>query len=340
VYPEIGPMTELGAILTLLERHRDQPAVLATLVAVEGSSYRRPGARLLLLADGTRTGSISGGCLEDDVVLRAQHVLHSGRTETATYDTTGENDVVWGVGLGCRGVIRLFFEPIPVARPRWVAVLAENLRQRRSTELVVVSAGAPTAVRGTQLAADLTVSPAVGGDFREVIAPPPSLTLCGAGDDARPLVRLAKEVGWHVTVLDSRPAYATTARFAEADAVVVGSAEQLAARLAPGEESFVVVMTHRYAEDLRLLPVLLARPLAYVGVLGPRKRTDRLLAQLRSDGAPLAAAAVEQLHAPVGLDLGGTTPESVALSILAEVQCRLTGRVPIHLKDRAAPIHG
>jgi xanthine/CO dehydrogenase XdhC/CoxF family maturation factor len=334
-------MSEISAILTALADAPHESAALATLVRVEGSSYRRPGARLLLLSSGMRIGSISGGCLEDDILLRAQQVLKSGQPDVVVYDTTNENDIVWGVGLGCQGVVRVFLEKIPVSRPRWMSVLAKNLAARRVTSLSVIHGGTdPAALQGTHLAEEVSSSPAAAIAFKEVIQPPPALFLFGAGDDARPLVRLATEVGWSVTVVDSRAAYATAARFPEADAIVVTPAEQLAGAVALDADSLAVLMTHRYAEDLKLLRGLLARKINYLGVLGPRKRTDRLLAELKTEGFVPAPEMLERLCAPVGLDLGSTTPETVALSILAEIQCRLTGRTPIHLRDRAAPIHG
>ena len=330
-------MQEIARILSALAAAPGEPAALATLVQIEGSSYRRCGARLLVLSGGMRVGSISGGCLEEDIVLCAQRVLASGKAETAVYDTTSENDLVWGVGLGCQGVVRVLIEPVPTVRPRWIQELGANLRSRRATALAVVHLG--DRALGTGLAGEVPAGLKSTEVFREIISAPPALAIFGAGDDARPLVRLAKELGWHVTVIDTRPAYATAARFAEADAVVLAPATDAARQLAPDDSGFAVVMTHRYAEDLQLLRALLPQPLAYLGLLGPRKRTERLLAQLRAEGLVPDTAMLAKLHAPVGLDLGGSTPETVALAILAEMQCRLTGRNPIHLRDRAAPIH-
>jgi xanthine/CO dehydrogenase XdhC/CoxF family maturation factor len=330
-------MTEIARILAALAAAPGQAAALSTLVQVEGSSYRRPGARLLLCADGTRLGSISGGCLEDDIVLRAQRVLESGRPELATYDTTAENDLVWGVGLGCQGVVLVFIERLPSIRPRWVGVLAENLRARRTTRLAVVHGGENPP--GTGLAGDSAAAPGAAV-FRETISAPPAVLILGAGDDAQPLVRMAKETGWHVTVADSRAVYATAARFPGADAVISAPATGIVRLAAPDERTSVVVMTHRYADDLELLRTLLVRPLAYVGLLGPRQRTDRLLAQLQAEGVVADDETLARLHAPVGLDLGGITPETVALSILAELQACRAGRIPVHLRDRRAPIHG
>jgi xanthine dehydrogenase accessory factor len=328
-------MREIAAILDLLAAHEDSPAVLATLVRAEGSSYRLPGARLLWLPDGTRTGSISGGCLEEEVIERARHVLATARAEAVSYDTATENDLIWGSGSGCAGRVHLLIEPLPVRRPVWIAALRENQRVLRDTALAVVHASDPTL--GTQLADG---RPAHPGVFLETIPPPPQLAVFGAGDDARPLVRMARELGWHVTVVDSRAAYATAARFPEATFVLVQPPASAVAAVAPNARSLAVVMTHRFRDDAVLLRQLLATPLAYLGVLGPRHRTECLLAEIATTGFVVTPVMHAQLHAPVGLDLGGSSPETVALAILAEMQCRLTGRTPIHLSERTAPIHG
>ncbi len=183
-------------------------------------------------------------------------------------------------------------------------------------------------------------APATEGCYRETIAAPPALVVFGAGDDAQPLARLATLLGWQVTVADSRAAYATAARFPEAAAVHVAPATELAGRVALDGRSYAVVMTHRYRDDLALLRTLLPGPVAYVGLLGPRKRTARLLAELAGEGFVPDAAVLAKLHAPVGLDLGGTTPETVALAIVAEIQARLAGRGGGFLRERAGAIHG
>jgi len=328
-------MPELSRILTALDSAAGQPAALATLVKVEGSSYRRPGARLLLLPHGTRIGSISGGCLEEDIMERARRVLATGKPELAVYDTTAENDLVWGVGLGCQGVVRVFIEQIPVIRPDWIAILRANLHERRDTALRVDHAG--PAPQGTRLAG--AAAPGEGV-FIETVPAPPALIICGAGDDAQPLARLAKETGWHVTVVDARAAYATADRFPGADRIVTAPLAEIAASLRPDARTFAVVMTHRYVDDREFLRALLPLDFPYLGQLGPRTRTDRLLTELQADGLTPTARQLAKLHAPVGLDLGGSTPETVALAILAELQARLTGRTPGHLRDRPGPIHG
>lgn len=329
-------MIEIAEILRLLSTRPGESAVLATLVSVEGSSYRRPGARLLWFADGTRTGSISGGCLEEDIIERARRVLASGRPETAVYDTTSENDVVWGVGTGCAGTVRVFLERLPAERPAWVAALRANRESGRDTALAVAP-GDDAGVRpGTHLTDEVPAAPAV---FRNVVPPPPVLFVFGAGDDARPLVRMAAGLGWRVTVADARAAYATPERFPEAARTLVAPAAQAPGQLPLDARSLAVVMTHRYRDDTELLRRLLPLPLAFLGQLGPRKRTERMLGEIARAGTAITGEMRARLHAPVGLDLGGNTPETVALSILAEMQAQLGGRTPGALRDRTAPIH-
>lgn len=329
-------MTEISQLLALLAGAAGMPAALATVVEVEGSSYRRPGARRLMLADGTVAGSVSGGCLEEDVAERGRRVLANGRPELAVYDTAAENDLVWGTGIGCQGKVYVFVEKIPAVRPAWIETLAANLRERRVTALSV--AFDVSGAAGTQLAGATVASPGAAV-FCETIAPPPALLVCGAGDDAQPLVRLAKELGWHVTVADSRSALATPARFPLADRLRVQPLTDFARDLAADEPTLAVVMSHRYADDLGYLRALLPRDLPYVGQLGPRLRTDRLLRDLAGSGANYTAAQLTKLHAPVGLDLGGDAPEAVALAIVAEMQARLTGHPAGFLRDRPGPIH-
>ena len=321
-------MTEIPQILSALASAPTEKAALATLVSVQGSSYRLPGARLVVLEGGGRAGAISGGCLEDDILLHARQVLASGRPEVVTYDTTRDNDLIWGTGVGCHGIIRVLIEPIGRARPAWVAELSDNLSRRADTDLAVVVGDAPGERLGTRLARELGPPPAGADVFRDVIPAPPALTIFGAGDDAQPIVRMAKELGWHVALIDSRSAYANRARFPLADKIWVASAEQIAPHLELDHKSYVVVMTHRFQEDFRLLQVLLPRPLAYLGLLGSRQRTERLFGLLSAGDAPPTLEQLERVCAPIGLDLGATTPETIALSILAEIQCHLTARTP------------
>lgn len=329
-------MNELQAIVRyLVNPNGPKEAVLSTLVTVEGSSYRQPGARLLIGDDGTKLGSVSGGCLEEDVLERARAVRKTGRPELATYDTTSENDVIWGVGLGCHGVVRLLIERLP-PQPPWAQVLAGNLREGRETGLAVVwRAGDPTLL-GTRLADEQCPAEGV---FREIVSPPPRLVIFGAGDDAQPLARLAAEIGWSVTVADPRPAFATAQRFPSADSVVSAPAGQLVLRANPLANDLAIVMTHHYVHDVPILRDLLGRPLAYLGLLGPKRRAGRILDDLAAGGLFVTPTQKAGLHAPAGLDIGGDTSAEVALSILAEMRATLGGRDARPLRDRQHPIH-
>ena len=329
-------MKEIQAIVGRLLAPETRDTVLATLVSVEGSSYRRPGARLLVDTNGRRTGSISGGCLEEDVLARARRVLATGQAETVTYDTTSENDLVWGVGLGCHGVVSILLERLP-AQPDWAVTLAANFAARRPTRLTVVHRADQPADLGTRLAAASALADAA--IFLDNVPPPTALVIFGAGDDAQPLARLAKELEWHVTIADPRAAFATAARFPVADGFVVAPAEELVARTQPDSDTLAVVMTHHYVHDVPLLRDLLARPLAYLGLLGPRKRAQKILADLTAAGTASTPERSGQLRAPVGLDLGADTPEQVALAIIAEMQAVLNRRDARPLRERAGPIH-
>jgi xanthine/CO dehydrogenase XdhC/CoxF family maturation factor len=333
-------MKEIQAIVRTLVAPTTRESVLATLVTVEGSSYRRPGARLLMLSDETRVGSISGGCLEEDVMARARRVLVSGKPETVVYDTTSENDLIWGVGLGCHGVVRVLVERLP-AQPGWALALADNFAQRRPTPLAVVHDEQGAEPLGTRLARDypLPAAPSSTAVFFDNVRPPTALFVFGAGDDAQPLVRLAKELGWHVTVADPRAAFATRERFPTADNLMVAAADQLVERASPGSDSLAVVMTHHYVHDVPVLRGLLRRSVAYLGVLGPKKRANRMLDDLAKEDVAVTAAMRDKLHAPVGLDLGADAPEQVALAIIAEMQATITGRNAQPLRSRTRPIH-
>jgi xanthine/CO dehydrogenase XdhC/CoxF family maturation factor len=368
-------MNELQQILSMLGSTAAGGGVLATLVKVEGSSYRRPGARMLLMPDGRRAGSISGGCLEDDVISHARQVLATGRPAEVTYDTTTENDLVWGVGLGCQGVVHVLVEKLR-SQPAWADALRENIRRRAPTELAVVWRSPDPSQLGTRLAAELAAPPELilsGGRARpsstgfqpatitqagmpapppkplssqntevfcQIIAPPTALVIFGAGDDAQPLVQFANALGWQVTVVDPRPALATPARFPEADTTVIARPEEVAARVALGNDSLAVIMTHHYRHDLPLLRVLLPRPLAFLGLLGPKKRSEKILSDLAAEGFAVTPEMRAHLHAPVGLDLGANDAAEVALAILAEMQAVLAGRDGRPLRDRVHPIHG
>jgi len=368
-------MKELREILAAYQTARQQgkPTALATVVAVSGSSYRRPGARMLVTVEGSRAGGVSGGCLESDVFQRARGVLERGKADIVTYDTTEDGDILFGVGLGCRGVIQILIEPMENSSP--VFDFLASLVQRREAGVcatVFRSEGNDEVRLGDRLLlseagrfysgiSDPRLAEAVHADagyvlaqgrsqtreyelphgsvevFLEALLPPQSLVLFGAGHDAPPLVRLAKELGWHVTVADARPAYAVAERFPQADAVLTFPPEEATSHITFDPRTAVVLMTHNYLHDQALLAQLLPSPVRYLGVLGPKRRTERLLADLPS--ALVTGDALSSLHSPVGLDIGADTPETIALSILAEIQAMTSGRSGQPLRARSGPIY-
>ena len=372
-------MKEIREILNALAvmRARGEPAALATIIRVAGSTYRRAGARLLIRQDETTVGSISGGCLEGDVAEAAREVLRTGRARLMTYDLTADDDAVWGLGLGCNGKIEVFVEAVrPDATPDVAALLQACIDDRKFAALATViaspsesdrtvgarlfvpeegrvagSLGDPaldarvTALARRQIADGKTTTVPVdlpggrGELFIEVITPPLPLLVCGAGHDVVPLVRQAHEQGWWVMVADSRPAFATRARFPQADEVFLVEDRDVGRTVRIDRQTFVVVMTHNFLHDLEILRGLLATPARYIGLLGPRARTDKLLAELERTGVTLDDAQRARLYGPVGLDTGADSPEEIALSILAEILAVRNGRETTSLRNRRRPIH-
>ncbi|MCW5575599.1 MAG: XdhC family protein [Burkholderiales bacterium] len=369
-------MSDLHKIVDTIRAIRGQGrrGVLATVVDVEGSAYRLPGAHMLI--DGTEwaAGSISGGCLESDVIARAAEVAAADSPAMVTYDTTGDDDILFGVGLGCRGVIRILIEPVAdVPGPADLAAFAERcLRSGRGgiAATIIGGAGAPIgrrllcsghtvvvadiddpellqAVKARALAwyaetAGLAAVETARGTvtvFFEPVTPPVPLVVFGAGHDAIPLVRCAKSLGWHVTVVDHRPDYVRQERFPEADAVLLSGAERIPGRVTMGPQTLTMVMTHNYLRDRDLTALLLRSPVRYIGLLGPRKRTLQLLEDIRTSDGPAALAGLERLYGPAGLDIGAESPEAVALSVVSEMCAVTEGRPPMHLRNKRGAIH-
>lgn len=359
-------MDEFGAILAARRElgDGDQDAVLATVVHVRGSAYRRPGARMLILPDGRRIGSISGGCLEGDVAKKAWWFTADGRPSVRVYDTSSDEDAVWEFGLGCNGEIQVLLERVGTPSARASLDFAGTCRESgggvmavviRSTSSSGVSVGDrllysrngevcgnasglwPSLAAFVNETVSERQSRLVGLDdcevFLEWIAPPQELVILGAGHDAMPVVSLAKLLGWTVTVADGRPAYATPARFPLADRVVVMKPEDPLAGVRIHKETAVVMMTHNFAQDEKLLRAILPLRPRYLGLLGPANRADRLFQDLglRRDSF--------DVHAPVGLDIGASTPEAIALSIISEIQAELAGRPGLKLRHRRDSIH-
>jgi xanthine/CO dehydrogenase XdhC/CoxF family maturation factor len=365
-------MTDLERILSVWRELEAAGAdyVLVTVVAVQGPSYRKPGALMLLTADGRRVGTVSGGCLEAQVASRAWWLTASGPTiqRYSTSDDDGERPY----GSGCGGVIFLLLERRATAGPL-LATLGQAFELRNSLAVATVLDGPKIARRafaGLELSKSATTQPneaqaavdplqelaersfasrestqreiptgeattRLWADYRPAR---PGLAIFGAGDDAQPLLRQAKELGWFVSVADGRTHLVGRARFPGADALSILPVNDLPAIafndsptafsvLKPGDAA--IVMTHSFEQDSKILACLLALPNApaYIGVLGPQRRTRELLGEAaRLLNLPASATAaqtehwLDRLYAPTGLDLGAESPETIALSILAEIQ--------------------
>lgn len=310
-------------------------AALATVVRISGSAYRRPGAKLLIEESGDTLGSVSGGCLEADVRVVARDVLATGSPTLRHYSTGTDEDVVWGLGLGCNGLVDVFIQS---ATEGPFAERAERLRERLAGDSPFVIA---TRIGGEgrgmvslkELSADRTEVLRTGGreTFVESLLPPPHLLVCGAGDDARPLAAYATDAGFRVTVVDHRPGLLEAGGFPPSAQRVVARAEELT-ELPPADRALAVVKTHSLAHDGAWVRRLLEAGLPYVGILGPRARTEKILGEIGAVDSP-------RIFGPVGLDIGADGPRQVALSIVSELLAFTARRQPRHLCERRKAIH-
>jgi xanthine/CO dehydrogenase XdhC/CoxF family maturation factor len=354
-----------------------EPAALATLVRTKGSSYRRPGARMVFLPSGAQWGTISAGCLETDVKARVLEVLRDGQPQVVAYDLGNELDLIWGTGMGCQGVAEILLEPIRPGVPApWAELCAGHLAHRRAgaqatvfgargthsfplgTRFLQPAPGGPIHPDGAELTPSLALAMAevlrtgasAASTFQvpggavdllvEPILPPYALWIFGAGEHARPLARIAKGLGWTVGLVDHRPALATPERFPEADHILVGQPGECVRDLPLDARSAALVVSHVYDKDKEALGALLKAPLGYLGLQGNRRRSERLVRELAQEGLVLTPAQEAIFHWPAGLDLGAEAPEAIALSMVAEAHAALAGHSGGHLREAAGRILG
>ncbi|MFN7326344.1 MAG: XdhC family protein [Chitinophagales bacterium] len=373
-------MSELEAIITAYDALKSQgvPAVLATVVHVEGSAFRQSGARMLISAEGRMTGAISGGCLEGDALKKALLALHQGENKLVTYDTSDEEDAVIGAQLGCNGVIQVLFEPIEYnSSTNPVELLKMAVRSSESVVLVVrfrlskkgnqagtqflvakehqFLCGKPEQRLVEAILAGVGKALAVQRDYFEtcfwenqeeqvfynLLIPPPMLVLIGAGNDAQRIAEMAGLLGWRVTVMDGRPTHANAQRFAGGCQIIVGKPERVVERLPRGPRTAVVLMTHNYPYDLAVLRSLLPQLdcLPYLGIMGPKKRFERMVKELEEEGVKLSAAQLNRIYAPCGLALGAEQAAEIGLSILSEVMACFNSANAGFLREKQGPIH-
>ncbi len=284
-------------------RERAEPLVLVTVFETAGSTYSKAGAHMLVDKSGIFRGMLSGGCLEGDLAIRAQTVLETGTAQTVTYDLGNGNDELWGMGVGCDGMMRVLLQPL-LAKDDYApfAQIAVALRGHTAVEFTIPIEGE---------------SP---GELRFVVEPLPRILVLGAGLDAEPVVRFAAELGWRCTVVDHRQAYIDNGDFSGAESSCCVPADELADTLDLSRYAMAIVMSHHLASDRSYLAQLADTDIGYIGLLGPAGRRDRLLAELGSTAKKLE----QRLHGPAGLDIGGRGPAPIALSIIAQMQQELS----------------
>lgn len=370
-------MKEIREIIHSYEAALEQgkKTALATVVHVQGSSYRRPGARMLITEEGRLTGAISGGCLEGDAMRKALHVIREQRPALVTYDTMDEDDATIGIGLGCNGIIQVLIEPILPEDPFNPMVLLKMTNAKRQTSLLATcfllsDRRAPQPGtrmyldQGGEIFGEIPVARArwqadaehalASGEsqwlhydtptgemtvFFEVLPPPVSLVIVGAGNDVMPLVNIADLLGWEATVVDGRANYAKPERFAKACQVLVAKPGQVLQQIPIDDQTVFALMTHNYNYDKAMLFELCRQQARYIAMLGPKKKLERMLAEFEDAGTPLSPEQLATIYSPAGLDLGAATPEGIALSIAAEIQAHFGGRRGGFLRDRELPIY-
>jgi len=344
-------------------------SVLATIIETFGSTYQKAGARMLITKQGELIGLLGGGCFERDLVEQARSVFETGTAKTAFYDMRSPDDVIWGLGLGCNGAVRVLLQLLK-AEDHFspLNIIADAAEANASGVLVTIyesghadfpsghSLFLPASADGLLSAAPYPFTTAalqtvlqqkprlethVIGDqevkaFYDPLQPLLRLLVLGAGTDAMPLVQCAKALGWRVTIVDHRPAHIKKERFPQADHLLHIMPEDIGDNLELDQFSALVLMTHNIEYDGRYLKAIVNCPIPFIGLLGPAHRKDRLLQNLGSDAAQIT----DRVFGPVGLDIGAETPEEIALSIMAGIHAELSGRSGQQLSAKAtADLH-
>ncbi|XVH31132.1 XdhC family protein [Haloferacaceae archaeon DSL9] len=349
-----------------------EAAVVATVVSVEGSAYRRPGAKMLVDADDGILGAVTPGCLEDPLVQRALSVRESGEATTETFDLTGDDDA-WGFGLGCNGVVTVLLEPLSSRWERALDALADGGARILVTVVESddpsVPLGAGTALDATGTAVDGAgdLPPAVLDRVARIVAdgesaaaptveavetdagsvsafvdpltPPTTLLIFGSQGDVHPVARLGRQVGFRVIVASPRGAKATADAFPDAHAVRGVRAPETAAAVDDPERTYPVLMSHNFVDDQLALASLLDTAVPYIGLMGPQKRFERMREALADDGVTLSATDRDRVATPVGLDLGGDEPIQIAMSVVGEVLAVSNDADGSRLRSTDRPIH-
>jgi xanthine/CO dehydrogenase XdhC/CoxF family maturation factor/CTP:molybdopterin cytidylyltransferase MocA len=373
-------MKEIKQIIQAYKAAAEQgrKAVLATVVHIEGSAYRAPGARMLITDDGRLTGAVSGGCLEGDVLRKALTVMIEERPMLVTYDTSDDGNDIIGVSLGCNGIIRILLEPVPFTGKQTPVTLLQIATELRQPAIVVTffnTAERKHAEQGTrmtfsgdnyficgpgipvselQIAGDIyqvmsrkasafVEYPKAKGQegfaaFIEYVSPVPALVIAGAGNDIQPLAQMAAVLGWDITLIDGRISHASEDRFPGCR-IMISRPEEAVQKIAVDERTAFLLMSHNYHYDKAILSAAIHTATPYIGILGPKKKAQRLLQELEEEGRGLRLDQQERIFGPTGFDIGAETAEEIALSILAEVKAVFEQRPGASLRKQAGLIH-
>lgn len=369
-------MSELKQLLEAIEERQNAgiATALATVVRVKGSAYRREGTKMMIDADGSQVCMISGGCLEEEVGAIAQEVIATGKPKVHFFDL--DEDVVWGLGLGCGGSVDVYIESFQKANDihsKWIATLeAEKAAclltiiesENKSLEGLRMFVDAAGNIEGSLGSSELEVLLVERSKFKmselyprsetktykhddgssvevflDVYVPPPELVIFGAGHDAIPMADAAHTLGYRLTVVDARHAFVTEERFPNVQTLIRTHPSGFEEKVSLDERSYVIIMNHHLDRDKESLVFSLNSPAAYIGLLGPRSRFERIVDALKEDGVNLSNEDIARVRNPIGVDIGADTAEEIAVSVMSELLALRAGYQAGFLNDRDGRIH-
>lgn len=366
-------MTEIGNIIESYNKANaaGKKTALATVVKVEGSSYRQAGARMLVTEDGILTGAISGGCLEGDALRKALLAINQKQNKLITYDTSDESILEFSVQLGCNGIVHILFEYIDADDPNNPLEIIKKVEDNRTESVVVTlfslernakQIGTVNVFQESKSFVDdsyslenesLNVFKSKSSQIKNVeikneeqtalfqyIAPSVSLIIAGAGNDVQPVVKMADLLGWEVNVGEGRVTHATQKRFPEAKNLIVGNAQELIQSVNIDDRTYFILMTHNYKYDLEVLKLVLKTSCSYIGILGPKTKLQRMFDDLHNEGIILTEEDHKRIYGPIGLDIGAETSEEIALSVISEIKAVMENRKGNSLRYKTDKIHG
>lgn len=368
-------MNELAKIIAAHKQtdFTTKKAALATVIKVTGSSYRSPGARMYITDDGKWIGSISGGCLEGDALRKSRKIMDSGIAQMITYDTMDDDNNELGVGLGCNGIIHVLLEPVTANSEKMQVLEALSNTEEESALATIYEVDNTDVVVGSFISTNdfinfnkssLTtdIQQVIIDDliknrsaklsltneykskkgtikvFLELFQPPIDLLIFGGGYDAQPVADFAHKLGWSVTIVDECVAHLIPVNFP--DAKLSGcSRESVTKNVNVKSYSAAVLMSHNYYYDLEVLQQLLPTAIRYIGILGPKKKGDKMFEEMERDGYTFSEWDKYRIHNPIGVDIGADTPEEIAFSMIAEIKAKFSGKSSGFLKYKSGPIH-